>query len=123
MRMPTRYSRADTHSTAQMLTSMIEMDAANCQAGGISDPIRSIMMIGAVAGNSDAAIEMMEFGLFTTITINAKLSQIGTAASGVYICSSCSVSHDAASPANSDAYSRYPSTKYTGKSTPSASVR
>ena len=64
------------------------------------------MMIGAVAGNSEAATDQIELGSLMTSQISAKLSQIGNAASGVYICSSCSVSQDAASPANRDAYSR-----------------
>src|SRR3954467_5190428 len=101
--MPTRYRREESHSTAQMLTTIMRIETANCHPGGISDPIRSIMMIGAVAGNSDAAIDQIEFGSLITSQIREKLSHIGSAASGVYICNSCSVSHDAASPANNDA--------------------
>src|SRR3954454_16344768 len=103
MRMPTRYSREDTHSTAQILTTMSPMDAANCQAGGTCDPSRSIMMMGAVAGKSEAATDQTEFGSLITSQISEKLSQMGSAARGVYICSSCSVSQEAASPANREA--------------------
>ena len=56
-------------------------------------------MMGAVGGNNDPAIAQSEFESFMTTTINEKLSQVGAAASGMYIWSSCSVSQEAARPA------------------------
>src|SRR5215472_7474964 len=103
MRMPTRYRRDDTHSTSHTLRAIRAIETPNCHNGGISDPIRSIMMMGAVAGKSEAPIDQMELGSLITSQMSAKLSQMGRAASGVYICSSCSVSHEAARPANSEA--------------------
>src|SRR5579859_2698550 len=100
MRIPTRYSREEIHKTIQMLTIISEMEAANCHGGGTSEPRRSIMMMGAVAGKSDAPTDQTELGSLITSQMSEKLSQMGRAASGVYICSSCSVSHEAASPAN-----------------------
>ncbi len=44
-------------------------------------------------------IDQIEFGLLRMYMNIPKLSQTGTAASGAYCCSSCSVSHVAASPA------------------------
>ena len=82
---------------------MMAIEAANCQQGGICEPMRSIMMMGAVAGKSDAATDHTELGSLMTSQMSEKLSQMGSAASGVYICSSCSVSQVAARPAKSEA--------------------
>ena len=85
-----------------MLATMSEMDAMNCQAGGVSDAMRRNMTMGAVGGKSDAAMAHGEFESFMMSTIMAKLSHVGAAARGVYICNSCSVSQVEASPANSE---------------------
>src|ERR1700729_4142703 len=102
MRMPTRYMRDETQRTPQMLSSMRMMETANCHAGRISDPMRRNMMIGVQGGKNDAAMAPTEFESLMISMIMAKLSQMGTAASGVYICSSCSVSQVAARPAKSE---------------------
>ena len=47
-------------------------------------------------------MDQIEFESLMMSMISAKLSQVGAAASGIYICSSCSVSQVAASPANSE---------------------
>ena len=86
-----------------MLRTIRAIETANCHSGGISEPMRSIMMMGAVAGKSDAPMDQIELGSLITSQMSEKLSQMGSAASGVYICSSCSVSQVAASPANSEA--------------------
>ena len=39
------------------------MEAANCHAGGICEPMRSIMMMGAVKGNSEAAMDQHGVGV------------------------------------------------------------
>ena len=85
-----------------MLTTMRPMETTNCQTGGISDAIRRNMMIGAVGGKSEARIDQMEFESLMMRMMRAKLSQVGAAARGMYICSSCSVSQVAARPAKSE---------------------
>src|ERR1700733_156468 len=102
-----------------MLTISSPIETASCHAGGISDAMRKNMITGAVGGKNEAATDHSEFESLMISTISAKLSHVGAAANGMYICSSCSVSHVAARPANKELYSRYPSTKYTGKSTAS----
>src|SRR5262249_40276915 len=97
-----RYSREANHSVARMLTASSPMETANCQNGGISDAMRKNMMTGAVGGKSDAATLHTELESFMISTMSAKLSHVGAAASGIYICNSCSVSHVAARPANSE---------------------
>src|SRR5215831_20056514 len=106
IRIPTRYSFAEIHSTTKMLPISRPIDTTNCHIGGIWDAIRRNMMIGAVGGNSDAATAQIEFESLITTMISEKLSHTGTAASGMYICSSCSVSHVAANPANKELYRR-----------------
>ena len=59
------------------------METANCQAGGISDPMRRNMMMGVQGGKKDAATEPTEFESLMINMIMAKLIQMGTAASGV----------------------------------------
>ena len=71
---------------------MRPMETTNCQAGGVSEAMRRNMTMGAVGGNRDAAMAHGELESFMMSTIMAKLSQVGAAASGMYICSSCSVS-------------------------------
>jgi hypothetical protein len=106
MRIPTRYRREENQSVAMMLATKRPIDTTNCQAGGVSEAIRRNMTIGAVGGNNDAATAHGEFESFMISTIMAKLSQVGAAASGMYICNSCSVSQVEASPANSELYRR-----------------
>src|ERR1700678_445079 len=100
--MPTRYMRAETQRIPQILRSMRMMETANCQSGGISEPMRRNMMMGVQGGKNEAAMAPTEFESLMMSMIMAKLSQIGTAARGVYICSSCSVSQVAARPAKSE---------------------
>src|ERR1700739_4189090 len=102
-----------------MLTTSSPIETANCHRGGISDAMRRNMTIGAVGGNMEAATDQNELESLMMRKMSAKLSHVGAAASGMYICSSCSVSHVAARPAKSELYSRYPSRKYTGKRIPS----
>ncbi len=64
--------------------------------------MRRNMMMGAVGGKNEAKIDQIEFESLMISRIIAKLSQVGAAASGMYICNSCSVSHVAASPAKSE---------------------
>src|ERR1700677_3437084 len=99
------------------------METANCQAGGTCEAMRKNMTTGAVGGKNEAATDHTEFESFMMSRIIEKLSQVGAAARGIYICSSCSVSHVAANPANSELKSRKPSRKYTGKSTHSTHVK
>ena len=102
MRMPTRYRRDENQSVAMILATIRLIDATNCQIGGVSDAIRRNITMGAVGGNSEAAIAHGELESFMISTIMAKLSQVGAAASGMYICSSCSVSQVEAKPAKSE---------------------
>jgi hypothetical protein len=68
--------------------------------------MRRNITMGAVGGKNEAAIDQTEFESLMMSRIMAKLSQVGAAASGMYICSSCSVSQVAARPANSELKSR-----------------
>ncbi len=64
--------------------------------------MRRNMTMGAVGGNSEAATAQVELESFMMSTMSAKLSQVGAAARGMYICKSCSLSQVAAKPANSE---------------------
>jgi len=94
-----------------MLSTISPIDAANCHAGGVCDAIRRNITMGAVGGKSDARTDQIEFESLMINRIMAKLNHVGAAARGMYICSSCSVSQVAASPANSALKSKKPSRK------------
>src|ERR1700679_350045 len=103
--------REESHSVPQMLSIIRAMDTPNCQAGGVWEAMRKNITIGAVGGKNDASTDQTEFESLMISRIMAKLSQVGAAASGMYICNSCSVSQVAASPANSELKSKNPSRK------------
>src|ERR1700758_5631251 len=100
MRMPTRYKRAENHNTPQILRTSSPIETANCHSGGISDAMRRNITTGAVGGKRDAATDQNEFESLMMRMMREKLSHVGAAARGMYICSSCSVSQVAARPAN-----------------------
>src|SRR5271170_7943723 len=97
--------RDATQSSSTIVTSMSRIDRAICHRGGNCEAIRRNMVIGAHGGNIEIATDQTEFGLLTMKVIMPKLSQMGTAASGLYCCSSCSVSQVAARPAKRVLYS------------------
>src|SRR5215471_9308996 len=76
-------------------------ERAICQSGGNCEAMRRNIAIGAQGGKSDTTTDQKELGLLMMKVIMLKLSQTGTAASGAYCCSSCSLSQVAARPAKS----------------------
>jgi len=80
-----RYRREENQSVAIIPITRRAIDTTNCQVGGVSDAMRRNITIGAVGGNRDAAIAQGELESFMISTIMAKLSQVGAAASGMYI--------------------------------------
>src|ERR1700761_6924989 len=92
----------DENQMTKMTDSNSRMsERAICHIGGTCEAMRRNIAMGAQGGKSETATDQNEFGLLMMKVIMLKLSQTGTAASGAYCWSSCSLSQVAARPAKS----------------------